>query len=419
MTHNSICCHMAIRIVTVISPITPEKTTLQLIRDVSVPGVKALSREDFLMEAKESPDILDDRIYLFVGTGGTESLISELVDQSGLKSPIVLLSHPGNNSLPAAMETRAYFQQRGMGSRIVHTPLDSLRDMIHAREEFLQAEEKIANSRLGVIGNPSFWLIASQVDEEAVKKRWRTSIEHFSIDTIKQDLNLEALQESRPSELIKGAKSNSTSDEELAKAGAVAKSLNEVMEKNGLDAVTVECFKLLEDTGISGCHALSQLNDKEGLVAGCEGDIPAAFTMMVAKVLTKQPSFMANVAHVDPATNSAVFAHCTIATSLTEEYDIMTHFETQKSVAIRGKVAPQRVTVFKIFGRDLSQYWISGGTMMENLENENACRTQIRVKMDRSVDYFLESSLANHHIVVPGNHAKTLHDFLAFASTRM
>jgi len=409
---------MAIRIVTVISSMTPEETKQQLIRDVSVASVHAQSGNDFLKEAKDSPDILDDRIYLFVGTGGTESLISELVSQSGLKPPIVLLSHPGNNSLPAAMETRAYFQQRGLKSRIIHAPLESLRSMIHDWEGFFQAEEEIANSRLGVIGKPSFWLIASQVDEKAVKKRWGTSIESFPIDIIKQNANLDAHQDNRPSEFIDAAKSNLVSDEELSMAGAVVKSLNEIVSKNQLDAVTVECFKLLEDTNISGCHALSQLNDKEGLVAGCEGDIPAAFTMMVAKVLTKKPSFLANVAHVDPKTNSAVFAHCTIATSLTEEYDIMTHFETQKSVAIRGRVSPQRVTVLKIYGNNLSEYWISGGTITENLENEIACRTQIKVKMDKSVDYFLESSLANHHIVVPGDHVRTFHDFLAFTSTK-
>ncbi|MHA2380117.1 MAG: fucose isomerase [Candidatus Thorarchaeota archaeon] len=396
---------------------TPEETRLQLIGDISVSGVNVMSRDDFLKEA-ETPDVLYGRTYLFVGTGGTESLVSEFVKQSGLKPPIVLLSHPGNNSLPAAMETRAYFQQIGMNSRIIHAPLESLRRMIQDWERFSRAEEEIRKSRLGVVGKPSFWLIASQIDEKAVKKRWGTSIESFSIDMIERDLNLDAPQESRPSEFIDAAKSNLISDEELAKAGAVAKSLSEFVAKNGLNAVTVECFTLLEDTNISGCHALSQLNDKEGLVAGCEGDIPAAFTMMVAKVLTNQASFLANVAHVDPSTNSAILAHCTIATSLTEEYDIMTHFETGKSVAIRGKLSPQRVTVLKIFGSDLSEYWISGGTITENLENDSACRTQIRVKMDESVDYFLESSLANHHIVVPGDHVKTFHEFFAFVSAK-
>ncbi|MFX1602167.1 MAG: hypothetical protein ACFFCK_01695, partial [Promethearchaeota archaeon] len=377
---------------------TPEDTTLKLIREVSTVGALIQSRDDFLREAKESPDILDDRIYLFVGTGGTESLISELVSQSGLKPPIILLSHPGNNSLPAAMETRACFEQRGIKSRIIHTPLEHLQDMIGDSKGFFEVEQEIANSHLGVIGKSSFWLIASQVDEEAVKKRWGTSIEYFSIDTLEKSLKPEALQENRPSEFVDAAKSNMISDDELIRAGAVAQSLNEIVSKNGLNAVTVECFRLLEDTGVSGCHALSQLNDKEGVVAGCEGDIPTTFTMMVAKILTKQASFMANVAHVDPKTNSAVFAHCTIATSLTNEYDIMTHFETQRSVAIRGKVSPQRITVLKIFGSDLSEYWASGGTIIENLENENACRTQIKVKMDKPVDYFLESSLANHHV---------------------
>jgi L-fucose isomerase-like protein len=83
-------------------------------------------------------------------------------------------------------------------------------------------------------------------------------------------------------------------------------------------------------------------------------------------------------------------------------------------VAIRGKVSPQRVTVLKIFGSDLSEYWISGGSIIENPENENACRTQIRVKLDKSVDYFLESSLANHHILVLGDYVRVFHDFLAF-----
>ncbi len=31
------------------------------------------------------------------------------------------------------------------------------------------------------------------------------------------------------------------------------------------------------------------------------------------------------------------------------------------------------------------------------------------------VSYFLEGSLANHHVIVPGNHAKMLSEFFAFA----
>ncbi|MFW9800351.1 MAG: hypothetical protein ACFFD9_07940, partial [Candidatus Thorarchaeota archaeon] len=223
----------------------------------------------------------------------------------------------------------------------------------------------------------------------------------------------------KPNEgFVQRARSNMIGDQELGKAALAAKLLDEFVTSNGLDAVSVECFTLLEHTDISGCHALSLLNDKDGLVAGCEGDIPATFTMLVAKALTSKPSFMANVAHVDPESNKAVFAHCTIATSLAEEYDIMTHYESGKSAAIRGVISPQRVTALKVFGRGLSEYWVSGGTLTRNLDSDTACRTQIEVQMDEPVDYFLKESLGNHHIIVLGDHAESFRNFFSFVSSR-
>jgi L-fucose isomerase-like protein len=149
-------------------------------------------------------------------------------------------------------------------------------------------------------------------------------------------------------------------------------------------------------------------------VAGCEGDIPAAFTLLLAKLLTGRPAFMANVSDVDLDSNSAVFAHCTVATTMVDEYEITTHFESGKSVAIQGRVRAQPVTVLKVFGHDLSRYWVSSGVAIAHQTAANGCRTQIRVKLVESVSYFLERSLANHHVIVPGDHAQMLRDFFAF-----
>ncbi|MHA1290271.1 MAG: fucose isomerase, partial [Candidatus Thorarchaeota archaeon] len=135
------------------------------------------------------------------------------------------------------------------------------------------------------------------------------------------------------------------------------------------------------------------------------------FTMMLSKLLTETPSFMANVASIDQELNSAVFAHCTIPTSITEKYEITNHFETGMSIGVRGKLPLTEVTVVKVFGEDLSDYWVSGGTIIENLVNDTGCRTQIRVAMEEPVDYFLEESLANHHIIVLGD---LQHEFEGF-----
>jgi L-fucose isomerase-like protein len=154
------------------------------------------------------------------------------------------------------------------------------------------------------------------------------------------------------------------------------------------------------------------------LVAGCEGDIPATFTMLLARMLTGLPSFMANVASVDSELNTAVFAHCTVPLSQTEGYEITNHFETGESVGIRGKLPLTEVTVFKVFGEDLGEYWVSSGTIIENLVNDSGCRTQIRVAMDEPVDYFLEESLANHHIIILGDHAQVIAEFFEFLSSK-
>jgi L-fucose isomerase-like protein len=165
------------------------------------------------------------------------------------------------------------------------------------------------------------------------------------------------------------------------------------------------------DTSISGCYSLSYLNNKDNFVAGCEGDIPATFTMLLSKLLSGKPSFMANIASVDQELNTAVFAHCTIPTSITDRYEIVNHFETGMSVGIRGKLPLTEVTVIKVLGEDLSDYWVSRGTIIDNLVNDKGCRTQIRVAMDEPVDYFLDESLANHHILVLGDFQE---DFIGF-----
>jgi L-fucose isomerase-like protein len=136
--------------------------------------------------------------------------------------------------------------------------------------------------------------------------------------------------------------------------------------------------------------------------------------MMLAKFLTGQPAFMANVTEVDQDSNSATFAHCTVPLGIVDSYEVTSHAETGKSVGLRGQFKPQEVTIVKVFGPDLSQFWVSEGTLVENLRVEGNCRTQIRVSLKEPVDYFLEKPLANHHLIVPGEHAGLMSEFLEF-----
>ena len=399
---------MTINIVPFFSIVSPEGLQEEVVKEIEQEGVRI---------TKSMKDVLDgEPVYLFIGTGGTENDVATFLKMSDLEQPIIILSYDERNSLPASMEIRAYLEKKGIEARIIHKPLAQLHTLLGRWSKYSEIKQLLKTSKLGVIGEPSSWLIASGVDPELVKKRWGLKISNIPIEELTTKLPPKAGIDfiKHVTEFQSCANSQAVSDEEIAKAGIVAERIASISEDKKLDAVSVQCFTLLMDTGISGCFSLSFLNDKEDFVAGCEGDIPATFTMLLSKLLTGTPSFMANVASVDQELNTAVFAHCTIPTSITEKYEITNHFETGMSVGVRGKLPLTEVTIVKVFGDDLSDYWVSGGTIIDNLVNEKGCRTQIRVAMDEPVDYFLEESLANHHIVVLGDLQHEFEEFFEF-----
>lgn len=400
---------MAINIVPFFSSLSPEGLRSQVLGKIQQEGVKIVT------SAKEIAS--KEPLYIFVGTGGTEKDVVEFLESSEVISRLNILSYDERNSLPASMEIRAYLEKRGVEAKIVHQPLNQLRDLLSRWVKYSDIIKRLKGSRLGLVGQTSSWLIASDVNRRKVNKQWGLEIVDIPIQKLIDDLPDTCDNESKTclDDFQSHALCQSVSDADIGKAGALAYRLAEIVDDFKLNAVTVQCFTLLQGTNVSGCVALSYLNDMKELVAGCEGDVPATFTMLLAKMVTGMPSFMANVANVDLDLNTAVFAHCTVPLSMTEGYEITSHFETGKSVGIRGKLTLSEVTVFKVFGSDLREFWVSGGTVIDNLVNDEGCRTQIRVAMDEPVDYFLEESLANHHIIIPGDHVEEITEFFEFA----
>ena len=407
---------MPIKIIPFFSPLTPENLRDIVLEKMKIDDVEILMPEDYTTMLQIEPGRVQGQIFILVGSGGSENLISDFVNKTSLRS-ILLLSHNLNNSLPAAMETRASLEQQGFQTKIVHGTLTELAEQLQTRAQYAAVIEKIGESKLGIIGKPSHWLIASGVDDTSVKDRWGLDIQHIPMETLLADITPDLSEDSvsQLKEFLGNATCSDIPEEDVEKAAQVAQRVLQIVESEGLQAVTVECFDLLMQTKVSGCYALSTLNERELFVAGCEGDIPSTFTMLLAKHLSGKPVFMANVTDVDLTANTATFAHCTIPSSPTMDYRIMTHYETGMSLGVRGSIEPQRVTILKTSGENLARYWISGGTITENLENETGCRTQIHVELEESVTYFLEESLANHHIIVLGDFVDKFKDFFSFA----
>lgn len=197
---------------------------------------------------------------------------------------------------------------------------------------------------------------------------------------------------------------------DLIKAMRLYRAIKKISIEENLDALTLSCFKLIEQLDTTGCLALSLLND-EGIVAGCEGDLQSVFTLLATKALTGKGSFMANPSMINSRNNELILSHCTIGLKQAERYIIRNHFETERGIGIQGMLPTGDVTIVKCGGECLDEYYLSTGTLTENTNYINMCRTQVRIRMNTPTDYFLKNPLGNHHILVQGNYEDTLNEF--------
>jgi len=340
---------------------------------------------------------------IYIGTGGTEGLFLQRLPelQSQSDQPFYLLTSGKSNSLAASMEILSYLQQNGLQGEILHGPADYIAQRIALLVRVGEARRQLKGCRLGVVGAPSDWLIASSVDRKEVKRRLGIELVDVPMQELLdlvQTTPLHPATEKAPTEAIQ---------QSLPVAEQLYDALRTLVARHHLQGFTIRCFDLLTAVHNTGCLALARLN-AEGCVAGCEGDVPAMLSMAMAQALLGVSGFQANPASIDPATGTFVFAHCTIPLNMVERYELDTHFESGIGVGVRGFVKPGPVTIFKVSG-DLSRCFIGEGEVLACETRPNLCRTQLVVRLSdpASTDYFLRRPIGNHHILLPG-HCKAL-----------
>ena len=81
-----------------------------------------------------------------------------------------------------------------------------------------------------------------------------------------------------------------------------------------------------------------------------------------------------------PVPNEIILAHCTIGIAQTEQFIIRNHFETEGGIGIQGILPTGDVTIVKCGSESLDEYYLSTGTLVENTNYINMCRTQVRIK---------------------------------------
>ena len=340
---------------------------------------------------------------IYVRTGGAEGIFKSLLPEMLSKGieRYYLLTSGKSNSLAASLEILSYLRQQGLKGEVLHGSPEYLQQRVHTLETVASARKKLAGTRIGVIGQPSDWLIASHADPMAVMDKLGARLVEIPMEELLR-------------EIAKAPSENAPADEPMAGnvrrsypgATQVYHALEKLVARYELGAFTLRCFDLLTAVGNTGCLALASFN-ADGIPASCEGDVPALLSMMIAQALTGVTGFQANPSRIDVETGQMLFAHCTVPFNMVTDWQYDTHFESGIGVGIHGNLPEGPVTVFKVDGK-LGRHFAAEGELLHNQYEDNLCRTQVVLQLKpEDARYFLTDPIGNHHIILPG-HCKAL-----------
>ena len=328
----------------------------------------AIHKEELNLPFQLPEEFVENHQCVAVLTGGSEALFLRLVDEGkvSLKEPIFIIASGYSNSLAASLEILAWIQQHKGSGRVVTSP-----------EQINNSPLKRTNLRLGVIGEPSDWLIASKVDDAYIYEQTGIRMVHIPIEEVT---------------------SLGEVDGGMAGAELSYQRLKEIVARYNLNGLTLRCFDLLTTVKNTGCIALSHLND-EGIPASCEGDIPLLLTMILAKQKYGQIGFQVNPARIGDD-GKMLFAHCTIPLKMTTSHVFDTHFESGIGVGIHGELPLGKYRLMKL-STDLTQLVDEPVELVANQYEQNLCRTQVWLQATPKLAHqLLTQPLQNHHLLI-------------------
>jgi L-fucose isomerase-like protein len=351
-------------------------------------------------------------IIALVVTGGTERLIQST---AGLGRPLMILAHESMNSLPAALEAipslgRVHPPQVAFGQD--ETEVNKVKRFVIAAG----ALGRMRSQTVGLVGGPSPWLTYSLPNEENLERHLGVRIIAVPMQEFDEEYERAdklAVAKSAAEVRSVAPASSEVRSEDFVKSARIYAALQSIVSKHGLTSLSVRCFDFISKYQATGCLGVSILNN-QGIVAGCEGDIPAAVAMITLSEVCGGPTFLANPTFIKG--HKLIIAHCTIATKLTAGYRYRTHFESGLGVAISGALKEgERVTVAR-YSSGFDTLRAGEGTVKKGEAwSEKLCRTQAEIEMDGDAEVIKDHPMGNHLVMAYGNHIDSLHELAALA----
>jgi len=360
-----------------------------------VPVVRGIDKVITSIDELKDLSIGDSLVVAVILSGGVSRLVGELVSVNRVRR-VVLVSYPGFNSLASALDARALLRDLGVDSGILHiNDLDELGGALRVA----RAIARVIGVKVALLGVDRKSSISRSFEDRFDSKVDIINMSEF--ERLVENADEGIAQEF--ANLIKGRVKFEIGSEKLLEVGKIYAAIRDLYAR--YDATAINCFPYLVEHRVTPCLALARLNE-EGLIAACEADLRALFSMMLTKELTGYSGWSANVNHVEGST--VTMSHCTIALNMIRNPRVLTHFESGYPYGLTGELIFDEVTGISVSSDFRRMGVFTAKVVNSGLMSNNMCRTQAVLNLGVDASRVVKLAPYNHHVIVPGDITREL-----------
>jgi len=343
-------------------------------------------------------------IIIYCLTGGTSKIAYEISGKCN--APLWLMADESDNSLPSTINLREKVRRIGRIAKIIYLnePIERIYRKLETFNRVVNTFDLLRRSKILIIGRK----------DRKANNRLNLKFKCIEIENkiIENELNRVTGNEIEKAarKFEKLTKKKITLNEKVEDAIKLYIAFKKLIRKFNCTAITVDCFRFIEKYEVTPCLSFSLLNS-EKILSVCEGEMNSYLAMMIASSVSDKPVFMGNMSSYDMNSNTVILAHCTAPLTIpNENVEVTSHFETGKSIALDVKFKKNNITLLSI-DEKMKHILVEEGRILESsLKMPDKCRTQVKIKINRDVEEYVNALPGNHQILVLGNRKKTVEE---------
>lgn len=177
----------------------------------------------------------------------------------------------------------------------------------------LAALKQLGRTKIGLIGGAAPTFLNLEYDAPAIALRLGVQVEEQPMAAVFE--RVDSYPDSRVTEVVQAIASAASevrvTSRWLERTGRVYLALRELADEGNYGALGVRCWPEFQSElgGLGPCAAISWLNET-GLPASCEGDVPAAISMLAAYYISRAPVTLTDLVALAETEGLVQMWHC-------------------------------------------------------------------------------------------------------------